>query len=225
MPPKTNIGTTVTDRLRSAILNGEIPPRARLRLDELRNTYQVSLSPVREALLRLAGENLVVGETQRGFSVAETSVENLEEVMMLRRLIEPYALGMAMQRGTVEWEEKLVGVFHRLNRLEDQESKALEDWEAAHREFHLTLLRACGMPMVLEFCERLYDLADRYRRLYLKKHPPQRNVKREHADILDKVIARDPKACELLTQHIERTTSVVIEFMRSPTAKSSPRKK
>lgn len=221
MSTKMNIGATVTDRLRSAILNGDIPPSARLRLDELRHTYQVSLSPVREALLRLAGENLVVGEAQRGFSVADTSVENLEEVMTLRRLIEPYALGMAMQRGSVEWEEKLVGVFHRLNRLEDLEGAALEDWEAAHREFHLTMLRACGMPMVLEFCERLYDLADRYRRLYLKKHPPQRNVKREHADILDKVIARDPKACELLTQHIERTSSVVLEFMRAPAAKTS----
>lgn len=224
MSTKTNIGTSVTDRLRSAILSGEIPPSARLRLDELRNTFQVSLSPVREALLRLAGENLVVGETQRGFSVAETSVGNLEEVMTLRRLIEPYALDMAMRRGTVEWEEKLVGVFHRLNRLEDLEGAALEDWEAAHREFHLGMLRACEMPMVLELCERLYDLADRYRRLYLKKHSPQRNVKREHADILEKVIARDPKACDLLKEHIERTTSVILEFMRAPAPKS-PRNK
>lgn len=224
MSTKLNIGATVTDRLRSAILNGEIPPSTRLRLDELRNTYQVSLSPVREALLRLAAENLVVGEVQRGFSVADTSAENLEEVMTLRRLIEPYALAMAMQRGSVEWEEKLVGVFHRLNRLEELEGAALADWEAAHREFHLTALRACGMPMVLEFCERLYDLADRYRRLYLKKRPPQRNVKREHAQILEKVIARDPKACDLLQEHIERTTCVILEFMREHAAESTRNK-
>ena len=216
MSTKLNVAATVTDQLRSAILKGEIAPKTKLRLEQLSASFNVSLSPVREALLRLEGENLVVGEAQRGFVVAGTSIENLEEVMALRSLLEPFALARALERGTVEWEERLVGIFHRLTRLEHQEKPILflEEWERAHREFHFTMLEPCGMPMLTSFCATLYDLADRYRRLYLKFYAPQRDVRQEHNEILEKVIARDPAACELLRKHVERTTVVVTEFMR-----------
>lgn len=216
MSAKPNVAATVTDHLRSAILKGEIAPRTKLRLEQLSAEFNVSLSPVREALLRLQGESLVVGEAQRGFVVADTSIKNLEEVMALRSLLESYALARALERGTVEWEERLVGIFHRLTRLENHESPMLffEEWERAHREFHFTMLEPCDMPMLTSFCAMLYDLADRYRRLYLKFYAPQRNVRQEHQEILDKVIARDPQACELLRRHVERTTVVITEFMR-----------
>ena len=224
MSTKPNVAATVTDRLRSAILRGEIAPQTKLRLEQLSAAFNVSLSPVREALLRLEGENLVVGEAQRGFVVAGTSIENLEEVMALRSLLEPYALARALERGTVEWEERLVGIFHRLTRLEHQESPILflEEWERAHREFHFTMLEPCGMPMLTSFCGTLYDLADRYRRLYLKFYAPQRDVRKEHSDILDRVIARDPTACDLLREHVERTTVVVADFMRKAAQEGAP---
>jgi GntR family carbon starvation induced transcriptional regulator len=224
MSTKPNVAATVTDRLRSAILRGEIAPQTKLRLEQLSAAFNVSLSPVREALLRLEGENLVVGEAQRGFVVAGTSIENLEEVMALRCLLEPFALARALERGTVEWEERLVGIFHRLTRLEHQEKPIhfLEEWERAHREFHFTMLEPCGMPMLTSFCGTLYDLADRYRRLYLKYYAPQRDVRKEHNEILDRVIARDPKACELLREHVERTTAVITDFMRKAAAEGAP---
>ena len=62
MSTKPNVAATVTDRLRSAILRGEIAPQTKLRLEQLSAAFNVSLSPVREALLRLEGENLVVAQ-------------------------------------------------------------------------------------------------------------------------------------------------------------------
>lgn len=217
MTTKSSVTVTIRDHLRSAILKGDIPPRTKLRLEQLSTDYGVSLSPVREALLRLMGENLVVGIDQRGFAVAETSVNNLGEVMALRCLLEPFALQRAIERGDLPWEERLVGIFHRLSRIEGTEGRslALEDWEQAHREFHLALLESCAMPMLMGFCATLYDLSDRYRRLYLARHPPQRDVKHEHSDILQAVIDRDaPKACGLLTDHIRSTGATVLRFMQ-----------
>lgn len=217
MATKPNIAAVVADNLRTAILAGDLAPRSKLRLEDLSASFQVSMSPVREALLRLEGRNLVVGEQQRGFVVAETSVDNLEEVMALRCLLEPYALGLALERGTVEWEGRVVSLFHQLSRIEESSTDAValnQDWERMHREFHLEMLRACGMPMLMDFCGMLYDLGDRYRRLYLTARPPQRNVPKEHAELLRKVVARDPGACELLRTHVGRTSAVLAKFMR-----------
>lgn len=215
---KPSIATELAFHIRDGILRGAYQPNSKLRLEELGSTYGVSLSPVREALLRLAGEGFVVSEDQRGFRVAMTSLDNLEEVTALRALLEPFALRMAVERGDLQWEEKLVATSHRLKRIEQSDGflPFLDEWERAHHEFHLALISGCGMPMLVQFCSTLHDQSDRYRRLYLKDHPPQRNVAKEHADIVTATLARDGnKACALLRQHCERTGAMVQKFMRA----------
>lgn len=216
MASKTSIASTLTDQLRSAILSGTFAPDSRLRLEELGTSFGVSLSPVREALLRLCGEGFVVSEDQRGFRVAGASASNFEEVIALRSLLEPYALRLSIERGDMAWEESLVAIFHRLTRIEQRNGYVpfLDEWERAHREFHLALVAGCGMPTLLQFCSMLHDQADRYRRLFLTKHPPQRNVADEHARMLDAVLARDTDtACALLLAHTRQTGGLIQAFM------------
>lgn len=126
MSTKTSIASNLRERLRAAILSGEYPPASRLRLEQLGENYGVSLSPLREALLRLTGEGLVVSEDQRGFAVADVSAANLAEVTSLRALLEPYALRLAIEHGTLQWEERLAGVYHRLTRAEEQVERVPE---------------------------------------------------------------------------------------------------
>ena len=216
MTSKTSIACTLTDQLRTAILSGSFAPDSRLRLEELGASYGVSLSPVREALLRLRGEGFVVSEDQRGFRVAKASLSNLQEVIALRTLLEPYALRQSIEQGDVKWEESLVAVFHRLTRIEQKDGFVpfLTEWEQAHREFHLCLVGGCDMPMLQQICAQLHDQADRYRRLYLSNKPPQRNVAGEHAQIVEAVLARDQdRACNLLLKHTRETGAMVHAFM------------
>lgn len=223
MSSKASIASTLTDQLRSAILSGSFAPDTRLRLEKLGASYGMSMSPVREALLRLCGEGIVVSEDQRGFRVAAASVRNLEEVVAMRGLLEPHALRLSIAQGDVKWEESLLGVFHRLTRIEQKNGYMLEEWEQAHREFHLCLVSGCDMPILRQFCGILHDQADRYRRLYLKKQPPQRNVAREHADIVDAVLAGDAdKACALLIEHTRQTGALVQAFMTSNEEEGTP---
>lgn len=217
---KTSIASALTDQLRSAILAGTFAPDSRLRLEELGTSFGVSLSPVREALLRLCGEGFVVSEEQRGFRVAAATPGKLEELIALRSLLEPYALRLSIERGDMAWEESLVAIFHRLTRIEQKNGYVpfLDEWERAHREFHLALVAGCGMPMLMQFCSMLHDQADRYRRLFLKKHPPQRNVADEHARMLDAVLARDADtACALLQEHTRQTGGLIQAFMSEDT--------
>ena len=228
MSSKASIASVLTDQLRSAILWGSFAPDSRLRLEELGAAYGVSLSPVREALLRLCGEGIVVSKDQRGFRVAEASLRNLQEVVALRGVLEPYALGCSIERGARDWEETLVATFHRLTRIEQKDGfvPMIDEWERAHRDFHLCLVGGCEMPMLQQICAQLHDQADRYRRLYLKRMPPQRNVAGEHAQIVEAVLARDrDRACDLLLRHTRSTGELVHKFMSAAASGSSQESK
>jgi DNA-binding GntR family transcriptional regulator len=208
-----SLTASVAIQVRAAILEGTFAPGTKLRLDELRRQYGVSLSPLREALTRLAAEGLVQITDQRGYRVAPVSAANLVEVTRLRTQLEVMALTESLRHGDDDWEDRLAAAYHRLSRLE-RDGKRAEGWEKAHRAFHLTLFSACGMPLLLRFCGTLHDLSDRYRRLFLATHLPDGNVPAEHQAIFEAAIARDEaRAAGILTTHLERTGRNVMAIL------------
>ena len=68
--PLPTIGESAYRRIRSDIIFGRLPPRQKLKLERLRDSYGASISTLREILNRLSSESLVVAEGQRGFEVA-----------------------------------------------------------------------------------------------------------------------------------------------------------
>lgn len=200
------LSAALASRLRAAIVGGRFAPGTRLRLDDLRSEFGVSLSPLREALMGLGAERLVEVEAQRGFRVPDVSEDGLKEITRLRIELESIALREAIARGDLGWESAIAGALHRLRRTGKAASGDLEEWEGAHRAFHLALLSACGMPLLLNFCSLLHDHSDRYRRLFLRRHAGDRDVPSEHERIAELTMARrSDAACDQLRQHIGRT--------------------
>ncbi len=213
--------STLYERLRAEILEGRMTPGAKLRLEELRTRYGVSLSPLREALSRLVAEGIVVAESQRGFTVAPVSRAMFEDVIRLRTTLEPMALRESIERGGDEWEVGVVAALHRLKKVESQRDaeEGTEPWEHWHREFHLALVGACASPLLLQFCATLRDLNDRYRRLFLANYTLDRNVAVEHQAIADAALARDAdRATALLGDHIQRTARNVFMVLEKQAA-------
>jgi len=209
------LSSEIVDKIRTAILDGVIPPGAKLRADELKEQYEVSLTPVREALVRLSAEGLVVAENQRGFRVTPVSLQNLNEITELRQTLECLALRHSIERGDLEWETGIVAALHRLRSLDSRPKHKTPQidaqWEEWHRQFHFALISACNMPLLVNFCRTLYDLSDRYRRMSVRA---MRKVNRleEHNEIAQAAGKRNAKlACQLLTQHIEHTRLLIIE--------------
>jgi GntR family carbon starvation induced transcriptional regulator len=208
LSPQPTLSSALAEQLRSSILGGALTPGSKLRLDDLRGQYDVSLSPLREALTRLVSDGLVVTTDKKGYRVAPVSAADFEEVTALRMNLEGMALAESIRRGDERWEDALVATFHRLSRLEaaDRSGDKLAAWEKAHRAFHITLFSACGMPLLLRFCNTLHDLSDRYRRLFLERHSPDRNVPAEHVAIFNAALERNVDvACDILRQHLMRT--------------------
>jgi GntR family transcriptional regulator, carbon starvation induced regulator len=206
--PTTTLSSTLVTRIRASIMRGELMPGTKLNLDRMRESFGVSLSPLREALCRLENDGLVTIVDQRGYRVTPVSAANLTEIIKLRVKLEGYALTEAIRHGDVAWEGRILATLHQLSRykiaartVEEQES-----WEHAHRDFHSELISACAMPLLRQFCDTLHDQSDRYRRIFLKKHKPDRDVPAEHAAIAKTVIERRTReAVVMMREHIERT--------------------
>lgn len=206
--PKNTKASRLVDRLREAILAGELRPGSKINLEHVRRDFDVSLSPLREALARLIALGLVEFQDNRGYTVAPVSLRNLAEITRLRVEFESLALQHAILNGDLRWESEVMRALHRLNRTARDPSnvQTLESWEHAHRDFHMTLLAGCGMPLLLNFCTTLHNLNDRYRRSFLVTQGGDRNVAAEHSEIAQGAVARDAAyCCEKLREHIERT--------------------
>jgi DNA-binding GntR family transcriptional regulator len=213
-PPNPTLARATYDRLRADVLAGKWKPGSKLPMHELRECYGVGASPLREALNRLASEDWVVHNDQRGFTVAQASDEQLKDLVETRIAIESMALAKALARRTAEWEEKLVLAFHRLSRTaRSTGSDSFEenpDWERLHRAFHMTLMEGCGSPLTVGFCEQLYDLAYRYRQLAARKAYGTRNELDEHKDIYNAVLSGNlDEAVQRLAEHYRRTAGIV----------------
>ena len=197
----------LVDHLRQAIVAGRFKPGDRLRLTDLRDELGVSLSPLREALMSLSAERLVDVEAQRGFRMPPVSEAALKEITTLRIEFESMALRAAMEHGDLAWESGIAAALHRLLGTGRAPSgSGLQEWESAHRAFHMSLLSACAMPLLLNFCSLLHDHSDRYRRLFLRTHAGDRDVPGEHTRIAELTMARKiDQGCALLRQHIART--------------------
>lgn len=224
-------GDTMASRLarqlREEIVAGAFEPGCKINLAQARDRLGVSLSPLREALARLVAEGLVEFEDNRGYRVAPVSLDNLAEVTHLRAELECLALRDAIGRGHIAWEGDVVRALHRLGRIERDPAlpESLTRWEEAHREFHLTLISGCGMPLLLQTCRVLLNLNDRYRRVFLRAAGGDRDVKTEHREIAERAVARDLEAaCKALRRHIERTGANLRRYLteRAPGLPARP---
>ena len=203
-----------TDRayqaLRSAIVRCDLEPGSRLRVDELAEKLSVSSSPLREALSRLTGQELVQLIDKRGFRVAPLSVEGITDLTRVRLLVECEAMREAVRHGNDAWEADLVAAAHQLElaerRISDGPAILDDDWSARHRVFHLAMYSGASSPLLQQMIGDLFDKAERYRRFSARHRQGSRAKNDEHQQLMQSVIARDAqRATELLTQHISST--------------------
>lgn len=207
------LATQAADRLRRAILQGELVPGTRLGIEALRDSLKMGASPLREALSQLAAEGMVQRLDGRGFRVASADPAEFHDLLETRCLTEGAALRAAIARGDALWEERLLVAHHRLARtprsLSEQGFVNNPAWEEHHRAFHLALLDGCGAQGLLAFCADLHDRTTRFRRL-AKDAAPQRDIAVEHAGLLAAALARRAdEAVAALLAHYRRTATVL----------------
>lgn len=187
--------------LEDAIVSGEIPAGTVLRQEQVSDHFEVSRTPVREALRRLAATGLVSFVPNRGVRVRAISREELHQALLIRAELEALATELATPRITgadlaalEEAEtrfEELTRVLLDRDRDEAERARLTSDWMRTNYSFHDLIYAAAEAPLI----ERV---AKSSRRTFLSQWRPggpevdelyEQNV-RQHRAIRDAIAAR-----------------------------------
>ncbi|MEJ2871501.1 GntR family transcriptional regulator [Actinomycetospora sp. OC33-EN08] len=207
----------VYDRIRVALLGGQLAPGSKLKINELAARFGVSLSVVREAVTRLAGEGLLEATPQRGFAVATLTVDDLRDLTRARVLIETLALAESIKVGDLAWESSVLAAHHELAHtpVATADGHVSPRFTVVHRNFHNALLAGCGSARLEAVATGLRDRAELYRHWSAEfARDDTRDIAAEHRAIADLTVARDEAgATRALREHIERTTAALVRYV------------
>lgn len=210
-----SLTSMVHEQLRSSIITGEIAPGAPLRLQAIASQYGVSMSVVREALVRLGEQHLVVAYRNQGFRVVEVSREDIREITEMRILTEGQALRWSIERGDMEWEARLVAAHHVLERApltREGEPGTTPEWSQAHDAFHDSLGVGCQNSRLIQTSRNLRAASEMYRQLSGRAGGEEgRDIAGEHRELLDLATTREADAAvSALAKHFNRTLDAVL---------------
>lgn len=217
-----NANEVVYLKLREAIIYGEYPPGTALGEVELSERYQVSRTPVREALKRLAGEGLVSTRT-RGLAVNAFSSSDVMEVYDLRALLEGYAASLAAKHARPDQIEQLR--VHNARYLSVVESKPTTTDPELHAEHAKEVMAQNGLihSLVLDCAgnERLNFLMSRvmvlpliFRSFYWYDAHELRISAEAHVLLINAIANQDAdRARSAMTEHIFHARDFVLEHM------------
>ena len=213
----SSLTTQAFRRIHAMIIQGELKPGEKLKIDSLRQTLGLGASPLREALSLLTSEQLIERLDQRGFRVSHINAEAFDELLKTRCWLEEIALRESMKAKKPEWEERVLLAHHRLkkpNRKLSDGSLNVE-WEDCHKAFHISLLSASGSSILLNICSQLYDQNIRYRNVSGYYVSAKRKVGDEHDTILKHALNGDEdKAVKALLSHYHQTGELLSDFLK-----------
>jgi DNA-binding GntR family transcriptional regulator len=180
--------------LHGAIVSAELSPGERLIEEELAERLGLSRGAVREAIVRLGHEGLVVRERNRGARVRRFTPAEAVEILEARAALESLAAGYAARRRTDEEAGELRGlVADMASLLENGELLSMSERNAV---LHRRILEISGHAVARDICARLHSQMVRYQfRTVLAPGRPQRSLA-EHTAIVDAIAAGDRDGAE-----------------------------
>lgn len=201
----------VADRLRRAILDGQIAPGDRLRQEEIAARFGASRLPVREALRILEAEGLTEHETNKGARVCRLDMQELQVVYQIRERLEPLALAQSMPHLSAADLSRLEQTHERIVANVD-----INEFLVLDREFHLLSYAGGPTRQLNSMVTRLWNSTQHYRRAFVCLSGPEQMwiINAEHGLLLDAIRRGDTVDAEAhLNGHIRRTR---IELAKHP---------
>lgn len=143
---------TVFNKLFNAIVTGKIPPGTRITTEEISRAFKVSQAPVRVAMNWLEARGFIISQRKRGSIVKELTVDELNEIVKIRLILESAAAELSYKVCTKETLNLLESIIERY-----KNAYVFEESDQLNRQFHQTLYRDANMPMLIKIITDLYD--------------------------------------------------------------------
>jgi len=205
---RTVLSDAVYDRLKSLVLNGELGPGEKLQKGDLATMIGVSMTPVNDALNRLAGEGYLELRGGKGFFVREYSASDLKEIFAIRAGLE----GIAARICAVDHRKDLENVLSLFDSfahpLDDNE---IHGYYVADKEFHSGLLLKCGNNFMKQINDTYAYVMRSYQKGLLRS--PEETLD-EHRRIIDAIRKGDGEQAQLaMTDHLLKTQKSISDHV------------
>lgn len=213
LDPTRHAAPQVVEALRAAIISLELAPGSALDRGELAQRFGVSQTPVRDALIRLSEEGLVVIRAQATTQVSRIDVPAAREAHFLRRSIETEIARLLAQSPE---PAVIAGLRSQLARQVDLAvSKDYPAFIAADKEFHRLMYVAAGLPRLWAVVTRMSGHVDRLRLLHVPTEGKAESIMTGHQTILEAIESGDVEAAQqAVREHLSGTLASVEEIQQ-----------
>lgn len=186
--------------LRERIVTLRLPPGSPLREEELMVELSIGRTPLREAIKRLALENLVAVQPRRGTHVTAVDTAGIVHITEVRAELEGYAAELAARRMDEETHARVRAMLAELDRLSDADPRALMDLD---ERVHRLTWEASHNPLLVETLERYFALSLRVWHLVLDRVPGLGHTVHEQTELLRALADRDAvRSRTLMRDHV-----------------------
>ena len=210
---RTSLGDRVHQQLRQLIIRHELAPGERIALAAVAEQLEVSVTPLREALMRLEQEGFVTRHVNRGFFVAELTAREATELFQMREALECYALTLSVPSLT---DAEVVEVAEAAEAYSQVLGQPDRDRFLEDKVLHL---RFAGLARNRPLLTALEQVLDRtIMKLRVEELPRARGpaAHAEHLRIVDALRARDlVRATEELRTHIRTSRAYIVAHLES----------
>lgn len=197
--------------LKEQIVSGSLAPDTRLIELAIAAEFGVSRTPVREALKRLAAENLVLADPTRGMVVHAPDAREIEDVFVVREALDALAARLAAHRITPS-------ELGRLKVIVDSMAEAIQGGKreqviVANMRFHDVIYAAAGNGMLERLARELREFVRRFTTLPFASPMRVNHVLHEHQAIVDALEAHDPEAAERASRaHLSAAREYIVRM-------------
>jgi DNA-binding GntR family transcriptional regulator len=209
-----SIHQIVYKRLVANIIAGTVSPGQKLLPNKIAQQMNVSTTPVREALNRLAAKGFAIHHEKRGWVASELSKVKFKEIFHLRELLECEAISLAAARRTPETLQELEIAQHHYEKV-DKENDPIKLFEA-NRVFHMLAYKDAGSQMMQSIIDQLWDLSSPYYQILFRQSlVPKPTVGiNHHVKIVQAIKKQDPKQARYwLKQDIINPVNFIIKLL------------
>jgi DNA-binding GntR family transcriptional regulator len=206
---RANLSHGLEDELRGLVVRGELVAGERVNEVHLAKQLDVSRTPLREALTRLAGEHFLDAQPRIGFFVRALSVDEVHQLYPIRAKLDPWALELAglPDRETID----------ALDAMNDELRAAAADPDrviALDDEWHLALLAHCPNKVLIELIRQMMWRTRRYEYAYFRATPGVSTAHAEHRKLLAALRKKDLRdACKRLEANMTSAIPALVKWL------------
>lgn len=190
-------------RLRTAILSGELAAGSRLIETQLAEQLQVSRTPIREALRLLQREYLAMTDAQGGLRVALFSIADAIQLYDCRIALEQLSASAACRAATSDQIDQIEATLQQAERAIANPSHSLTSYQLLHLDyqFHRLLAESSGNAWLVQILDQVFDKMSLLRLRTIEQNPNVLEIRGEHRRILEAVRERDALAAMQAIQY------------------------